>query len=1200
MKEESSITPWESGRRTTCQSMVCSDVAVAQALAAPKGANEGPPELPPKRDAPTQLVEQPDVVEAPAEVSTRTGVTCGMMPEMLPPCTHLCPHSDSDEVTAKARRLDAGSDAVDAAPVPFGLEAPTGEEVPFWQGAWCGSLQGQWGHLAAQNPLATHLAGKEAEQASQAEEAAGLTGEVEAPIATEVPMPATFSSWQHSGTHMLPVPSGTIAGPTPQSDCLGASDGLDKSVGSCREAFGAGCTGAECGVAAVDALVHPLVTEATASVGMAPEAPWAGDAPTEVVERSDSHKAAAKAFQASDAADMSDVEAPTAAKVPLPDAFTARQNPRTRQLLVPIDTVAADQVQSSPPAGHLGTGSGMVVESAGSCYKVFFTRTAHKKRRTWECGVLRINEAKAHLYTEEGKHLHLGKVLRTKEKLAPGAELKVAPFLIEVESEIPVEDFLSGRAFAVTGGENIVVAESKKRPARSLLGGVANGSDQGVPTSLQLPSAPPGALLLGSNSDGHPVFLEPALSQRLRPHQKDGVLFMFRHILAGGGCILADSMGLGKTLQALCAIWVALSKPAGRPLSHKAAVVCPSSLCGNWEAEVTHWLGPWRVRPAVVQGGSYAVTALRDLQRFLAAGGPAASDGRLLIISYDQLRQHAELLDGAVDLLVFDEGHRLKSAGASTTQRIGAMRCPRRVLLTGTPLQNNLEEFWSCCSFVQPKLLPPLGTFQRIFKQPIERAQDASASAREVALGGSRSAELTRLTSAIILRRGPEILEALLPPRTELLLTVPLTPAQVTVYRALCELGEPGKAGGRHLHLLILLRQLCNTPEDLREHCGRSLVGSGRGLWPGAAARLGQQGCPHDGSGEESEDGGCALPPRQCGAPAQDFMQACRTAFAQAPADAWTSEARPPKLAFLESILRWIGDSAPDDGVVVVSNFITTLERCQEICQSLGFVTFALMGSTKVHKRVGLVSAFNRVRGRRAFLLSTRAGGVGLNIVGGNRLVMLEPDWNPAVDLQAMGRVWREGQTKPVFIYRLAMHGTLEENILQRQARKQGLATVMVDSAQAEDMQVGDWAELRQVYLLAGYTSSGRPISSGGQEPEREGLFQGAGLCGTAARSRLLSVRLVATTRSPESGSPEDAARPAPDRAELATSNSASEGAGDSAQPDPAGGQPGGAVSSWASEGGGGRWDRYLEQPSPGRLGAASSAGPASKAPRTF
>nr|QDO16263.1 DNA repair and recombination protein RAD54B [Lingulodinium polyedra] len=226
-----------------------------------------------------------------------------------------------------------------------------------------------------------------------------------------------------------------------------------------------------------------------------------------------------------------------------------------------------------------------------------------------------------------------------------------------------------------------------------------------------------------------------------------------------------------------------------------------------------------------------------------------------------------------------------------------------------------------------------------------------------------------------------------------------------------------------------------------------------------------------------------------------------------------------------KAILSWVADFAPDDGVVVVSNFIATLAQCGELCSRLGFATTALVGGTLVNRRVGLVRAFNRSRGLRAFLLSTKAGGVGLNIVGANRLVMMEPDWNPAVDMQAMGRVWRQGQQKPVFIYRLATHGTLEENILQRQARKQGLATVMVDSAQAGNMQVGDWEDLRRVYSLVGYTGTGYPLTSAPPEPESEGIPAEAGI-GGAALALLHTVRLLATTRPPERPSTPEASGP--------------------------------------------------------------------------
>jgi len=719
------------------------------------------------------------------------------------------------------------------------------------------------------------------------------------------------------------------------------------------------------------------------------------------------------------------------------------------------------------------------VGASTHCYSVNFTRDLHKKRRAYSCGVLRVHGGKASLFSDEGKSLVLGKTVRISEILADGAQIKSGTTLIEIERGIPPEDFVSGRAFAQMGdsGKNTASSKLSRSKRGSLL---CHGSNS---PRLQESVVPPGALVLREPN----IYLEPSLTNHLRPHQEEGVRFMFKHLLDGGGCILADSMGLGKSLQALCVVWVALSRPAGRPLSKKAAVVCPASLCGNWEAEMRKWLGCLRVRPTVVQGGCSAHDTEAALNHFLRSEGSV--DGRVLIISYDQLRQHADRLDDSIDLLVCDEGHRLKSGAASTTKRLNALKCCRRILLTGTPLQNSLDEFMCCCNFVQPNLLPKSNVFHRVFKHPIERAQDESASSEEVSLGTARSAELTRMTNAFILRRGPEILEALLPKRTELLLTVPLTVPQVAVYRNVCDLRRTACHGdGNALQLLGLLRQLCNDPHDLWKKCsGQSpLV------------------CDDDGI---SDDG--VRTPVLTG-----FLELCQQAFSLVDPAVWELNKSSTKLRLLDALLRWVLQHVPGDGIVIVSNYQQSLTRCEELCMRHGFTTFLLTGATNVAKRVDLVDEFNRKRGPRAFLLSAKAGGVGLNIVGANRLVLLEPDWNPAIDLQAMGRVWRQGQEKPVFLYRLATYGTVEEKILQRQARKQGLAVVMVNSANANEMQAGNWEDLRKVYCLEGYAHDGTVLPGLRHTAD---VDPASGLCDEGVCAELHGVRILSVTSPRES-----------------------------------------------------------------------------------
>jgi len=144
--------------------------------------------------------------------------------------------------------------------------------------------------------------------------------------------------------------------------------------------------------------------------------------------------------------------------------------------------------------------------------------------------------------------------------------------------------------------------------------------------------------------------------------------------------------------------------------------------------------------------------------------------------------------------------------------------------------------------------------------------------------------------------------------------------------------------------------------------------------------------------------------------------------------------------------------------------------------------------------------------------VSAKAGGVGLNIIGANRLIMLEPDWNPATDKQAMGRVWRQGQTKHVFIYRLASHGSLEENILHRQVRKQGLSTAMVDTASGNMMQSVDWEDLRQVYTLHGYSHDGSPVNTEDIEVEVSTIPKEAGITSDRLRPLMLAACVLETT----------------------------------------------------------------------------------------
>ena len=154
------------------------------------------------------------------------------------------------------------------------------------------------------------------------------------------------------------------------------------------------------------------------------------------------------------------------------------------------------------------------------------------------------------------------------------------------------------------------------------------------------------------------------------------------------------------------------------------------------------------------------------------------------------------------------------------------------------------------------------------------------------------------------------------------------------------------------------------------------------------------------------------------------------------------------KMMVLQRFLETIR-ATTNDKIVLISNYTQTLDIFERMCRANRWGMFRLDGTMSINKRQKLVDRFNDPEGKEfIFLLSSKAGGCGLNLIGANRLVLFDPDWNPASDQQALARVWRDGQKKSCFVYRFIATGTIEEKILQRQSHKQSLSSCVVDEAQ--------------------------------------------------------------------------------------------------------------------------------------------------------
>ena len=323
--------------------------------------------------------------------------------------------------------------------------------------------------------------------------------------------------------------------------------------------------------------------------------------------------------------------------------------------------------------------------------------------------------------------------------------------------------------------------------------------------------------------------------------------------------------------------------------------------------------------------------------------------------------------------------------------------------------------------FVCTDILGSLSTFNRIFATPIARSRDRDASEEDKTLGGTRSAELSRRVESFVLRRGSEVNACYLPPLSLYVIFCPPSDAQLRVLtqvlgstnvRALLSGGGGAAAfGDQTLSVLTQLRKICNHPV----------------LFETLQADEKEE-------EEEEEEGGTTT-----------------AVVGAAPGTSTTSSGEQKKccpslsgkMAALASLLHHI--IVKESGrCVVVSQSTAMLDLISHFCVAQSYSTVRIDGSTDVSKRQDIVNSFNCHNVGQIFLLSTTAGGAGLNLTGANRLILVDSHWNPALDQQAMARVWRDGQQLACTVYRLITTGTLEEKIYQRQCAKGDIASITV------------------------------------------------------------------------------------------------------------------------------------------------------------
>ncbi|KAL3232184.1 DNA repair and recombination protein RDH54 [Nakaseomyces bracarensis] len=558
------------------------------------------------------------------------------------------------------------------------------------------------------------------------------------------------------------------------------------------------------------------------------------------------------------------------------------------------------------------------------------------------------------------------------------------------------------------------------------------------------------------------VIVDPLISKLLRPHQRSGVKFIYDCLLGMetkpealnsdnksvvleadadiSGCILADDMGLGKTLTTIAVIWTLLRQTpmaslvpcsqSGTPLQglfNKVLVVCPVTLIGNWKREFQKWLGQNRIGVLTLNPKNNGEMDKISVRNFLKVNRTY----QVLIIGYEKLLTvKDELLNQKekLGLLVCDEGHRLKNGSSKILNVLKELQIKRKLLLTGTPIQNDLNEFYTIIDFVNPGVLGTYNSFKRKFITPISKARDVNNKYNTtiIEIGEEKSKELIELTKKFILRRQSTILSRFLPPKTDIILFCKPTVQQIEAFADIIEnvkVDLNNITFNSTLGLINLMKKVCNSPSLItNDPFFRSSV------------------------------------------PISKTM-------------CYSSSFNSGKLIVLMEILKELQMCCPEEKIVIVSNYTQTLDIIENLMNQEKYSSCRLDGSTPPKQRDLIVNSFNKNPKIFSFLLSAKAGGVGLNLIGASRLILFDNDWNPAIDFQAMSRIHREGQKRPCFIYRLVTTGCIDEKILQRQLMKHNLSKKFLENSSNESQSKAnddlfDKQDLKDLFTIRQHTKS--------------------------------------------------------------------------------------------------------------------------------
>lgn len=672
------------------------------------------------------------------------------------------------------------------------------------------------------------------------------------------------------------------------------------------------------------------------------------------------------------------------------------------------------------------------------------------------------------------------------------------------------------------------------------------------------------------------------LVAKLKPHQVEAVEFLWNCTVEslkmlkedkteGAGCILAHCMGLGKTLSVIAFLHTMMGNYETTEFS-TALIVCPLNTVLNWQHEVNMWLEKNEVQLEVYELASVKVNESRAkmLEEW-------HEDGGIMIIGYEMFRNLSQgsncknkrikasfrktLVDPGPDFVVCDEGHILKNDASALSKAMMQIKTKRRIVLTGTPLQNNLVEYHCMVNFVKPNLLGTRKEFLNRFVNPITNGQCTDSSSHDVRLMKRRAHILHEKLAGCVQRKDYSALTKYLPPKQEYVIAVRLANVQCDLYSKYLEIGgysgpgDMGKSKGAKLFSdYQALMRIWTHPwvlkmAEVRQEMKNMFDDESSFIDDTSSSESESEAKSTSGSASDNSfNSGSDEEKKKKKGKKESEEEPAKESFAGEIVKKWKTRSRGEyndddferldkietpfstgwwadyvkeedqfkmelggKLMLLFEILRMCEEIG--DKVLIFSQSLLSLDLIEAYLDHVdsqydellnnkdkdkkeedkekddkkeetdkpesantdemfgktwlkGQDYLRMDGSTSAPLRADMAKNFNNPDNYRLrlFLISTKAGGLGINLVAANRVIIFDASWNPSHDVQSIFRVYRFGQTKPVYVYRFLAQGTMEEKIYERQVTKQSLSQRVIDEHQID--RHFDSNDLRELYIF--------------------------------------------------------------------------------------------------------------------------------------